>query len=110
MKTLSAEILDEIVRRVVDALDPVGICLFGSHAAGAPDADSDIDLLVVVEDTQLSNRELARKGRQSLWGMCVPVDLIVCTASEMDKWSHVACNLRHTVAQKGRVVYAVGTG
>lgn len=108
MKTLSAELLDEIVRRLVDALNPVGIYLFGSHAKGAPDADSDVDLLVVVEDTQLSTRELARKGRRSLWGMCIPVDLIVCTASEMDKWSRVGCNLLHTVAQKGRVVYDAG--
>ena len=51
-------------------------------------------------------RELARQGRKSLWGMGVPVDLVVCTTSEMDKWSGIGCNLIHTVAQKGRQLYA----
>jgi hypothetical protein len=106
MKELSPELLDEIVRRLVAALRPVGIYLFGSHAHGRPDHDSDIDLLVVVPDTEVPPRELARRGRRSLWGLCVPTDLIVCTESEMNKWSQVSCNLLHTVAQEGRPVYA----
>ena len=106
MKELPRELLDEIVRRLVEALRPVGIYLFGSHAAGAADRDSDVDLLVVVEEPDAATRELARRGRRSLWGMCVPVDVIVCTTAEMDKWSQVGCNLLHTVAEKGRLVYA----
>jgi predicted nucleotidyltransferase len=105
MKDLAPELLDEIVRRLVDALDPVGIYLFGSHAGGEPDKDSDVDLLIVVEDPEASCRELARQGRRSLWGMCVPADLIVCTTADVEKWSRVACNLLHTVAEKGRLVY-----
>jgi predicted nucleotidyltransferase len=108
MKALSPELLDEIVRRLVEALHPAEIRLFGSHAAGTPDKGSDVDLLVVVEDTDVSCRELARRGRRSLWGMCVPTDIIVCTAADMQKWSQVSCNLLRTVARKGRVVYARG--
>ena len=106
MTNLSKELLDQIVQRLVEALHPVGIYLFGSHARGGGEHDSDIDLLVVVRETDVLPRELARRGRRSLWGLCVPVDLIVCTASEMEKWSKVECNLLHTVAQEGRAVYA----
>ncbi len=106
MKELPQALLDEIVRRLVDALHPVGIYLFGSHATGRPDRDSDVDLVAVVPDTDVPPRELARKGRRSLWGLCLPVDLIVCTASEMQKWSQVPCNLLHTVAERGRALYA----
>ena len=106
MKELPSELLDEMVRRLVEALQPVGIYLFGSHAGGTPDPDSDIDLLVVVPDTDECPRELARRGRRRLWGLRVPVDLIVCTESDMRKWSQVKCNLLHTVAEKGRPVYA----
>jgi predicted nucleotidyltransferase len=108
MNELSRDLLDEIVRRLVDALHPAGIYLFGSHASGTPDKGSDIDLLVVVDDGDVSCRELARKGRRSLWGMCVPTDLVVCTTEEMEKWSHVSCNLLHTVAEKGQRIYARG--
>lgn len=103
---LSPELLDEIVRRLAEALHPVGIYLFGSQADGTAAPDSDIDLLVVVPDTDVTTLDLARLGRRSLWGLKVPVDLIVCTESEMAKWSVVPCNLLHTVAQKGRWVYA----
>ena len=40
-------ILDEIVRRVVDAAQPDNIILFGSAARGEMGPDSDIDLLIV---------------------------------------------------------------
>ena len=105
MKELTAETLEEIVRRLVEALDPVGIYLFGSHAEGSPHGDSDVDLLVVVEDSDVPNWELAHRGQMSLWGMCIPTDIIVCRTSEMDKWSRVPCNLLHTVAERGRLVY-----
>ncbi len=106
MKACSDELLDEIVGRVVDALHPARVYLFGSHAEGNPEADSDIDLLVVVPDTSDPPREMARRGRKSLWGMAVPVDLIVCTDSEVEKWSRVHCNLIHTAVEKGRLLYA----
>ena len=105
MEELTQELLDEIVRRLVDALHPVGIYLFGSHAGGEPNKDSDVDLLVVVNETGLSNRQLARRGRKSLWGLCIPVDVVVCTVGQMEKWSQVSCNLYHTVAEEGRLVY-----
>ena len=108
MKKLRPELLDEIVRRLVDALHPVGIYLFGSHAGGEPTKDSDVDLLVVVERAEEPKAELEHRGRMSLWGLCVPVDLIVCTVADMDKWSGVPCNLLHTVAEKGQLVYGAG--
>jgi len=106
VKELAPETLEEIVRRLVEALDPVGIYLFGSHAGGSPHKDSDVDLLVVVEESDVPNWELAHRGQMSLWGLCIPTDIIVCRTSEMDKWSRVPCNLLHTVAEKGRLVYA----
>lgn len=39
--------LGEVVRRLVDALDPVAIYLFGSRARGTARPDSDFDLMVV---------------------------------------------------------------
>ena len=39
--------LDEVVHRLVEALNPVAIYLFGSRAGGAARPDSDFDLMVV---------------------------------------------------------------
>ena len=105
MRELSKSLFDETVQPLVHALQPEQVHLFGSHASGNPDRDSDLDLLVVVPETDASRRELARRGREP-GGTGVPVHLVVCTTAEMDKWSQVGCNLIHTVAQKGRRGYA----
>jgi predicted nucleotidyltransferase len=36
------------VRQIAAQFDPERIILFGSHAYGTPNADSDVDLLVVM--------------------------------------------------------------
>ena len=105
MKELSAELINEITSRLKDALHPLKIYLFGSHACGDSDTDSDIDLLVVVADTEESPREIALRGRASLRGLMFPVDLIVCTQSQIQKWSDVKCTLIYTVIRKGRLIY-----
>lgn len=110
MIAFTAEQQKEIVRRLVDALHPLKIYLFGSHAYGTPRRDSDVDLMVVMHDFTIPYRELAFRGRRSLRGMGIPVELHVCTQAEMEKWSKVPCNTIHTVAQKGRLIYAAPDG
>jgi uncharacterized protein len=105
MKQLSKQLLVQITERLRKSLDPQSIYLFGSHAAGCADKDSDIDLLIVVADTTTNSRELAYHGRNSLWGIKAPFDLIVCTKSELQKWSSVSCNPIHTAVTKGRLIY-----
>ena len=105
MKELSKELIKEITNRLTDALHPLKIYLFGSHACGDTGQDSDIDLLVVVPDTDKSTREIARQGRASLRALCFPMDLIVCTQSQIQKWSDVKCTLIYTVIRKGKVIY-----
>jgi len=105
MKEVSADLLDEIVSRLAEALQPVKIYLFGSHAADNADRDSDIDLLIVVPDTNQSRHDLALKGRASLRDFIIPMDLIVCTRSEIQKWQNVKCALIYTVIRKGKLLY-----
>ena len=43
--------IETIVKQVVDAYRPEKIILFGSYAYGQPNADSDLDLLIIKENT-----------------------------------------------------------
>lgn len=75
--------LPHIVGRIVHALDPVHIILFGSRARGDHRSDSDYDLLVVME--QLADRRLTRLDvRRSYDGLPVSSDVIVATVAETD--------------------------
>ena len=46
----------EIVRRLVQALDPDRIVLFGSRARGEASPESDIDLLIVKSSMEAKHR------------------------------------------------------
>ena len=105
MKELSTELINEITNRLRDALHPLKIYLFGSHACGDAEEDSDIDLLIVVPDTNQSPHDLALKGRANLRDLVIPMDLIVCTHSEIEKWQNVKCTLIYTVMRKGKLLY-----
>ena len=98
--------LDEIVRRLVETLHPLEIYLFGSHARGTPHPDSDLDFLVVVPDDAGDRHELAGRGYVALYGLAVPIDLVVQYRREMDRWSAVKFSLPYEATNKGRLVYA----
>ena len=106
MKELVPGLLDEIVRRLVESLHPLEIYLFGSHAEGSPHQHSDVDLLVVVPDQAGDRHALATRGDAALWGLLVPVDIVVFHRGEMDKWRNVRHSLPGTVARHGKLVYA----
>ncbi len=51
MKTIPSGVLEEAVERLKAEFQPEEIYLFGSHAWGTPDDDSDVDLMVIVPDS-----------------------------------------------------------
>lgn len=105
MKEISAELLDEITRRLAESIHPEKIYLFGSHAVGNPDDDSDVDLLAVVRDTDKSTREIAIEGRKSLRDILIPFDLIVCTEKQFERYGQVKNTIMNEALCEGRIVY-----
>ena len=98
--------LDEIVRRLRDALDPVAIYFFGSYAYGTPQSHSDIDLLVVIEDSPLSPYQRDAQAYRALRGLGVPKDVQVYTRAEFEERAALPVSFERTVKTKGRVLYA----
>ena len=96
-------VLDEVIRRVVEAAQPERIILFGSAARGDAGPDSDLDLLVV--KAGVHRRELATKIRQNLHGVMAAVDIVVVTPEDIERYkdSH-ALVIKHAL-REGRVVY-----
>ena len=105
MRELSAELLNEITRRLAESIHPERIYLFGSHATGRADDDSDVDLLVVVGDVDQSHHDVAIKGHRSLWGLEIPFDIVVCTKSQFNRFCQVKNTVMNEALCEGRVVY-----
>ena len=99
------EILDQVVRRIVDAAQPDQIILFGSAARQQLRPDSDFDLLVVksgVADT----RELRQKIQTQLFGIPIPVDVVVATPEDLRAARHKDWTLLGRVQREGKRIYS----
>lgn len=82
--TLDDAWLPQIVGRIVRAVDPARIILFGSRARGDARPDSDYDLLVVLDE--LPNRREARVSiRLSFADLPVAADILVATIAEIEE-------------------------
>jgi predicted nucleotidyltransferase len=86
------ETLDELVRRIREVVEPLRIVLFGSAARGEMGPHSDLDVLVVMPDGTHC-RQVLERIYLNLFGLGVAKDIIVATASDIerhrDNWSFV---------------------
>jgi len=107
-KTPTAEdpALAEVVRRLVDAYEPEQIYLFGSVARGDAGADSDYDLLVVVQDSAQPERRRSRLAYEALRGTGIAADVLVCTRSYFENRRSLKASLPGTVIREGRLLHA----
>ena len=74
--------LESVVARIVRALDPEQVILFGSQAGGEPRPESDVDLLIVLDDARQKNEEL-RRARQLVAQCFPPVDVAICAPEDL---------------------------
>lgn len=91
---------------MVAVYSPELIYLFGSAARGEATADSDYDLLIVVPDVSPPALRRARKGYEALWGLGVPVDVVVWTRGDFDERLHLRASLPATVVREGILLHA----
>ena len=97
-------ILDEIVRRTVEAAQPEKIILFGSRAKGGGGAESDVDLLVVKSTPH--PRQVAMPIYRRLVGVACPVDVVVVTPEDIERYGDSPWMVIEPALREGRVVYA----
>lgn len=75
--------LDQIVSTIAAELRPEKIILFGSHARGEANADSDYDLFVIVP-YEGDRYELGARARGSVRGTGVSLDIIVYPKAQLE--------------------------
>ncbi len=101
---VSANVIDDITGRIVQEFDPVEVILFGSRARGEARPDSDVDLLVVLEEAP-DPRQCAVAIQRALLDVRVPKDIIVATPRELAERGHIAGTVLRPALREGRVLY-----
>jgi predicted nucleotidyltransferase len=97
-------LLTDITRRIVEHLQPYKIVLFGSYASGAPNLESDVDILVVM-DSEESMAQRIRRVMQVAKVRFLPMDVIVRTPAEMAERLAMGDFFLAEILQKGKVLY-----
>ncbi|MFQ5629527.1 MAG: nucleotidyltransferase domain-containing protein [bacterium] len=102
---ITPELIDYIVQKIVRAIQPEKIILYGSYARSDFHKDSDLDLFII-KDSEESSRMVRRKVDELLWDRRFPVDLRVRKPAEVE-WNFRAKNpfyIYHIFGQ-GKVLY-----
>lgn len=102
---ISNEQLNELIRRIVETAHPLRIILFGSAARDEMRVESDIDVLVVVPDGA-HRRKTAQQTYLNLIGFGMPVDVVVATPSDLEKYGDSPGLIYREIFRQGRELYA----
>jgi predicted nucleotidyltransferase len=105
---VSEQLIEEMVRTIVEEVGPHRVSLFGSYARGNPTADSDIDLLIVEDEAFGPDRNRwseLKRIRKALRPFRVPKDILVYSQDEFESWQESVNHIVARAAREGKLVY-----
>jgi len=97
-------LLDELVKRTVAAVNPLRIILFGSAARGSMGPDSDLDLLIVMRDG-VHRRRTAQAVYKSLGGLGFAKDVVVATETDVRLFGSNPSLVIYPALNQGKEIY-----
>lgn len=93
--------------RIAETIHPERIILFGSLARGEANEDSDIDLLVVVDEgfEERSRWRELEKIRDMIASFPMPKDILLYSRDEVTRWHHSTNHIIAHALQEGTPLY-----
>ena len=109
LPSLTAEQVSELagmLDRLIRAFQPEVVYVFGSQARGDATSDSDVDVMLVVNDSD----EPSYRRAQAAYGIVglhrTPLEILVWTREEFDRRRPNPATLPATILREGKVLYA----
>jgi predicted nucleotidyltransferase len=102
---VTPEKVEQAVRRLVEAGRPRKVILFGSYVRGETHRDSDLDVLVVVDDGVEDPLREGVRLRSLLRGIRMLMDIIVVRESTFNQLRDRIGLIYREVTRHGRLVY-----
>ena len=109
MTTVTNDVVQKMVDAIVREVAPEQVYVFGSVARGEPTEDSDVDILIVEQESfgpERSRLQETNRVYRALSQFRVPTDVLVYSTDEFAKWSN---SLNHVIGRcqrEGRLLYA----
>jgi predicted nucleotidyltransferase len=96
--------INELVRRIVEAVHPRRVILFGSAAKGEMGPNSDLDVLVIMPDGT-HRRQTAQEVYRRMWGFGFAKDIVVATESDVREHGTNPYMIIKDAWEEGRELY-----
>ena len=97
--------LGAILQRVIEAVHPLRVVLFGSAARGEMTPDSDVDLLVVMPNGTHRRKTMEYLHTQ-FSGLPLPVEIVVATPEDLERYGQSVGLIYRSALEEGRELYA----
>ena len=103
----TSNVIEDILKKLVAHYAPQKVILFGSHAYGEADRDSDIDLLIIKDtperfiDRWVTVSRILNGTHPSL-----PLEPLVLTPHEVERRLAVGDQFIAQILERGKVLYA----
>lgn len=102
---VTPEKVEAVVQRLIAVARPRKIILFGSYVRGQVTRDSDLDVLVVTDDTVDNAHAESVRLRERVSDIDMPMDILVIPASEYERLRHRWDLIYYEATENGRIVY-----
>ncbi|MCZ7357241.1 MAG: nucleotidyltransferase domain-containing protein [Candidatus Methanoperedens sp.] len=96
--------LEKAIDIIIKSVNPDKIILFGSRARGDYKKESDYDICVIKKGVE-HRRKLAQQIYRFLYGVGVPVDIIVETPERFEELKDNPFMIYIEISKYGKVVY-----
>ncbi|MEK6647574.1 MAG: nucleotidyltransferase domain-containing protein [Candidatus Firestonebacteria bacterium] len=101
---LNVRKIEEIKEKIIKAISPEKIILFGSYGRGKVTEDSDVDL-VVIWNSNLNPHKRNMKIRRLFPHRNFSLDVFVFTPEEEKKYKNIIGTILHTAFIEGKLIY-----
>lgn len=101
---IDTHIIQEMADRIVAHASPIRVVLFGSHARGDAQSDSDVDFLVI-QETDLPRPKRSAPLYSLLRGYPCSKDIVVYTPREVADDRNLPHAFVTTALREGKVLY-----
>ena len=96
--------IEEAKNRLVDEFDPKKIYIFGSYAWGDPTEDSDLDIMIIIDECRNKIQDM-RRGIKALRGIGFSKDIIVEGEKEFFENSKDVYKIENEIYNRGYLIY-----
>jgi predicted nucleotidyltransferase len=102
---ITEEKVQAAIQKIVEVSKPLSIVLFGSYVRGQVGPNSDLDILVVVNENVKNCRQESVRIRRALKGISMPMDILVIPHHKLKRLKHVPGLIYATALREGKIVY-----